>query len=112
MIGSPVVAFLVTLNRRSVLAGSGDGARATAQPVALVSISFAGTGVKAPLMPLLSTLTVLPYVVHVSLAFGLLSARMLEPANVLPLNRFVPMIAKCWLSPSFGKSASRVPLPI
>src|SRR6478672_5387656 len=107
MTGLPVVASLVTLNSDSWVAGSGLG-RATANPVGLVSISFAGTGVNAWVVALISrgaasaSLKLEP-AGQLDPEGGLEIASRSEPRNeLLPLNRFEPIIEKNWLSPSFG----------
>src|SRR6266705_3393698 len=107
MIGLPVVASLVTLNSDSWVAGNGAG-RATANPVALVSISLAGTGVNAAVLALInrgaaSSSLKLEAAGQLVPEGGLEIASRSEPRNeLLPLNRLEPIIAKNWLSPSFG----------
>src|SRR4051812_3146150 len=106
MTGLPVVASLVTLNSDSCVAGSGLG-RATAHPVAFVSISFAATGVNAWVLAFVikgaaSSVLKLEAVGQPGPAGGFEIASRSEPRNEPPLlNRFEPMVAKNWLSPSF-----------
>src|SRR5947208_10934415 len=108
MTGLPVVVSLVTLNSDSCVAGSGAG-RATANPAGLVSISFAGTGVNAWVVGLIvrgaaSASLKLEAAGQLDPGGGLEIANRSEPRNeLLPLNRLEPIIAKNWLSPSFGK---------
>src|SRR5437870_4994771 len=107
MTGLPVVASLVTLNSDSWVAGSGAG-RATANPVAFVSISLAGTGVNAWVLALIvngaaSSSLKVEGAGQLVPAGGFEIASRSEPRNeLLPLNRLEPIIAKNWLSPSFG----------
>src|SRR5512144_1966295 len=114
MTGLPVVPFLVTANSDSCVAGSGAG-RAIARPFGLVSISFAGTGVNARVLALIikgaaSSILKVEAAGQVDPAGGLEIAKRSEPRNEpLPLNRLDPIIAKNWLSPSFGKSGKAVP---
>src|SRR3954453_10941201 len=107
MTGLPVVAFLVTLNSDSCVAGSGRD-RATAHPGPFVSISFAATGVNARVVASIirgaaSPSLKLDAAGHVVPAGGLEIASRSEPWNTsLLLNRLEPMIANNRLSPSFG----------
>src|SRR6266545_5099074 len=107
MTGKPVVASLVTLNSDTCVAGSGAG-RATANPAPLVSISFAGTGVNAAVLALISkgaasSSLKVEAAGQLVPAGGFEIASRSEPRNeLLPLNRFEPIIAKNRLSPSFG----------
>src|SRR5438128_476184 len=116
MTGLPVAASLVTLNSDSCVAGS-DAGRATANPAALVSISLAGTGVKAGVLALIcngaeSWSLKLEAAGQLVPAGGLEIASRSEPRNEPPpLNRLEPIIAKNWLSPSFGKSGKAAPKP-
>src|SRR2546422_10222921 len=107
MTGLPVVASLVTLNSDSCVAGR-DLGRATAHPVAFVSISLAATGVNARALaftfngPTSSTLK-LEAAGQVAPAGGFETARRSEPTNALALlNTLDPIMEKNWLSPSFG----------
>src|SRR5919204_3004429 len=117
MIGSPVVEFLVTLNSDSCVAGNCPD-RATANPAAFVSISFAATGVKAGVVAFIikgaaSSSLKLEGAGQLVPAGGFETASRSEPRNeLLPLNRLEPIIAKNWLSPSLGKSGKTVPKPI
>src|SRR6188472_3689688 len=101
MTGLPVVASLVTLNRDSRVAGSGRG-RATANPVALVSISFAATGVNAFVVAsvikgALSSALKVEAAGQLAPAGGLEIANRSEPRNgPLPLNTLEPNIMKNW----------------
>src|SRR5436190_20740939 len=107
MTGFPVVASLVTLNSDTCVAGSGAG-RATANPVAFVSISFVGTGVNAWVLALInkgaaSASLKLEASGQLVPAGGFEIANRSEPRNeLLPLNRLEPIMAKNRLSPSLG----------
>src|SRR5215208_4641895 len=111
MTGLPVVELRVTLNSRSCVPGR-LLATATAHPVGLVSISLAGVGVNA------FELTVLSLNLNDEAAGQVLPAGGLEmamrsdpmyPPVSLLAKTFTPMIAKSWLSPSFGKSGNGTP---
>jgi hypothetical protein len=100
------VELRVILKTVRKLAGT-DAGRATTQPVALVSVWFAGTGVKAadPLAFLTSVLTVTPKVAGSGQALpaaGFVRAMMSEPVKKSPLKTLTPRTQKFLVSPSLG----------
>src|SRR6266700_372552 len=108
MVAVPL-ADLVTLNRvrkaapdEGMLAGL-----ATAQPVELVSVWFAGTGVKACEPPAFFSVPVTPALNVLGAgqaepAGGLVSQAMCDPPKLLPLNSLTPTSWKSLVSPSLG----------
>ena len=82
-----------------------------------MSISFAATGVNAFVVASVikgaaSSVLKLEAAGQLAPAGGLEIANRSEPRNgPLPLNRLEPIIAKNWLSPSFGKSGKTAPKP-
>ena len=100
MTGLPVL-LRVTWYSLSCVLGS-PRVRATAQPVPFVSISLAGVGVNPPETVLWANLKDVA-AGHVLPPPGFEIAWISDPTKLpLELNRFVPMIAKNLLSPSFG----------
>ena len=78
---------------------------AAIQPLSLVSISFAGTGVNANVESLLIRSDLLfsfSELGQLEPEAGLLMASASAPVKKLPLKTLTPMIAKYLLSPSFG----------
>src|SRR5690242_5708966 len=108
MVAVPL-ADLVTLNTvrevappEGILAG-----RATAHPVELVSVWFAGTGVNACEPPGFFSVPVVPALKaeaagQVVPDGGLVIQEMTDPAKLLPLNVFAPTSWKSLVSPSLG----------
>ena len=108
IIAAPV-ADLVTVNTVRKVAPPGGmlAGRATAHPVGLVSVWFAGTGVNAavpsaffsaPLSPMASV----PGAGQAGPGGGLVIQAMVDPVKLGPLKSLLPMSMKSWVSPSLG----------